>query len=138
MEQNMDMVDTIEQLSGYTGAYLLSKANKETRPLFFKAYQSKSDALYKIASIIAAPILLSATSVVFLVNAGLELFSTLVNLCKLDLNKAAPHGKSASQSLLKAFFIICAAIVSPVVNLVDAAGSTITNCFLENRAPAPI
>jgi hypothetical protein len=134
----VDLLDVIEQLSGYTGGYLLSKANKETRPSFFKPYQSKSAALLKTASIIAAPILLTVTSGVFLINACLELFSHVVNLCKLDLSKATQHGKSAFQAFLGALFIICAAAISPAVNLVDAVGSTITSCLSENPASLKI
>lgn len=127
-----DHRNTSEKLIGATLIPLLDSKNKIS---FFSSYQSGKDFSLRAASIITAPILLSLGTMSLLVNAGGELLNGFSELLKFDFSDAGKHFLESGKCLLVSPLLIIAAILSPLVNLIDLIGGAINS--LRHSAQTP-
>ncbi len=126
----------IKDLLGTTAnAFLLAadednNASNITRAIssaFFKPYKSPSNVLFRTTSIITDPLLFTAGTAFFVLSAAFDLLKTFASLFTLNLTGAKENIGECGDSLKGVCFMLVAAIVSPVINLVDLIGSGVAS-----------
>ena len=104
------------------------------RSFFFKPFDSKLDALEGFAGIITGPLVLLAFTLESLV---IGIASFLKGVADFVTNNPAdfnPFEYSAS-NLLKAGACLLSAATSPLVNLIDALGSSYNTLYIKDYTP---
>lgn len=113
----------------------LKGKNEPLRSLFFSPYKSKSDFALRAADIIIAPLCFSFITLELAVNSLYLGLQSIVDLARLDTQKAKIHSIDAAFNLVLALISAVVAIVSPLVNLVDFIGSGVTSITQKDEEP---
>ncbi|MBL7481256.1 hypothetical protein [Legionella bononiensis] len=113
----------------FVGATLYPLIDSDDRPVFFAKYKSASDFAFRTASVGTAPVLLTSASLALLLEAGSKLLLTFSNILELSFSEAIDNLKECGKSLLASPLFLVAAILSPLVNLIDLIGGAVNSLF---------
>ena len=111
------------------GATLYPVIKSKDRPGFFAKYESASDFGFRTVSLATAPLLLSSASLALLLEAGSELLRTFSNILQLEFSPALENLKECGEAILFSPIFLVAAILSPLVNLIDLIGGAVNSLF---------
>ncbi len=106
--------------------HLLKGEKERTKSLFFKPYQSKADFGLRAASIIVAPASFALLALELLADTFYFAGKALYKLASLDASRAKTHAIDSLMYLVSSIATAVVALVSPIVNLVDLAGSAVS------------
>lgn len=109
--------------------------NGSVKSLFFQPYQSKSDLMYRTTSIVTAPACLSIIALELAVASVYMGLKFIANLAMLDTSAAKAHAKESLIYLAFSFVTTVAAIMSPMINLVDMTGSCFSSIKHNDEIP---
>ncbi|KTD42436.1 hypothetical protein [Legionella quateirensis] len=120
-----------EKLVGATFYPLIDDTD---RPSFFAKYKSASDFGFRTASVATAPVVFSSASLALLLEAGSELLKAFSNILQFEMSAAIGNLKECGKSLLGSPIFLVAAILSPLVNLIDLIGGAVNSLFSSSKA----
>jgi hypothetical protein len=115
-------------------ARLFFEEQRSDGPAFFRPYRSASDTATGVASIITAPILLSAAAIGVLVLTGYELLKAIGNALIGHFSKASDNLGDCGTGLIFSLLSALAAPFSPLISLIDVIGSIVTTSHGEEAA----
>lgn len=111
------------------GAICYPFLDDKPHPGFFSKYQSASDFGFRAASVVTAAPILAAGACSIALEAVSKLIKVLAHLVILDFSSAKnAFLKSAGYAGVSAGFLV-AAVLSPIVNLIDLIGGAINSLF---------
>lgn len=117
------------------GATAFPFINSDKRPGFFSPYQSGKDFSLRAASIITAPIIFSLSTVAALLDACAELLKVFATLFQGEFSASKDHFIECGKNLMLQPIFLIAAILSPLVNLIDLIGGAINSIRQSSQTP---
>jgi hypothetical protein len=112
-------------LLGVMGKYVNEDAKITVKDSFFYPYPSPASFIADVASIPASPLFHTGLSVYYLLEAGLELSKTLVNLIRLHPTEAKENLKDSKKHLVMSLISLIYGAISPIINLIGVICSSI-------------
>lgn len=99
--------------------------------VFFCTIESSKDFCWRVAPIGTAPVMFSLATLNALLKTGAELLNAFASLVAMEFTESKDHFIECGKSLLVSPIFVIAAILSPLVNLIDLIGSVINSSFRE-------
>ena len=130
----MTLQDLHELLIAHSGVtirvtreYLFSDSGPSApaSSLFFKPFKSKLAALENFASILTGPLVLSVFALEYLVVGIAYVLKGLFDMLRGNPSESMNSFENSGTNLLQAGALILTAAISPLVNLIDAIGSSL-------------
>lgn len=120
-----DLNEFLLKNSGVPGTAFLNFLSSESdiKRNFFQPYQSKSDLFFRSATVITAPITLTAIALEFAALTLGYAIKSLVEFVMLRPSDAVDDLGNSAMSFMTAIGLALAALASPVINAVDLIGS---------------
>lgn len=112
---------------------IIGMAPVPTSSFFFKPYQSKLDPLFRASTIITGPVVLAAYALGFAFLTVFNAFKSLGNLIILDPKEAKNSISDSAAFLIGMVLEALAAVLSPIVNLIDLIGGGVTSLTNSNN-----
>lgn len=94
---------------------------------FFKKYEMPRDFFIGATSVVTAPIICTGFSIAALLKAGCLFLKTVADLFTFDFSDAGKNIKNSAEWLGVSSILLIAAVLSPLINLIDLIGSAITS-----------
>lgn len=127
--------------SGVTSQVAGNRFRKHPLPLgsiFFQPYQSKADPFIRASSLVTGPAVLSFIALECALISVYFAVKSIIDLAAKN-NKEAKKSIAASGELLLAMTgALLAAILSPIINLIDLIGGGINSISAKSSAEIPI
>ena len=102
------------------------------RSFFFKPYESKTDPLYRAATVMTAPLAFTAVAAECALFSILYAFKSIVDLAALDITSSRANLSGSLYFLTATAAALCIAVISPLLNAIDLIGAGISTLYQDS------